>query len=128
MRHPGATEARLESRARLPGAYTHSVVLTAFLAGLVLWLVGLFVVIVRVVQLYRQGKRTSRAFGDELALFEERAARTERLLAEADRASGDLQAAAERLRASRARLDVLLGAIDTARERTRWLSVFLPTR
>lgn len=128
MRRPGAAETRLESRARLPGAYTHPVVLTAFLVGVVLWLVGLFVVIVRVVQLYRQGKRTSRAFGDELALFEERAARTERLLAEADRASGDLQAAAERLRASRARLDVLLGAIDTARERTRWLSVFLPTR
>jgi hypothetical protein len=103
-------------------------VLTAFLVGLVLWLVGLFVVIVRGVELYRQGKRTSRVFGDELALFDERSARTERLLAEADRASADLQAATERLRASRARLDVLLGAIDTARERTRWLSVFLPSR
>lgn len=103
-------------------------VLTAFLIGLVLWLAGLFVVSVRGIQLFRQGKRTGRAFGDELALFEERSARTERLLAEADRASQDLHAATERLRASRARLDVLLGSIDTARERTRWLSVFLPSK
>ena len=102
-------------------------VLTAFLIGLVLWLVGLFVAVIRGVELYRQGKRAGRAFGDELALFEERSARTERLLAEADRASQDLQAATERLRVSRAQLDVLLGSIETARERTRWLRVFLPT-
>jgi hypothetical protein len=104
------------------------VILTAFLLGLVLALVGLFVVVVRGLELWRQGKRTSRAFGDELALFEERSARTEELLAEADRASQELQAASERLRVSRARLDVLLGSIETARERTRWLRVFLPSR
>ena len=103
-------------------------ILTAFLAGMVLGLVGLFLAIVRGIELYRQGKRTGRALGDELALFEERSARTEQLLAEADRASRDLQAATERLRVSRARLDVLLGSIDTARERTRWLRVFLPSR
>ena len=103
-------------------------ILTAFLVGLVLSLVGLFVAIVRAVGLWRQGKRTGGLFGDELALFEERSARTEQLLAESDRASRDLQAAQERLRVSRARLDVLLGSIETARERTRWLRAFLPAR
>jgi xanthine/CO dehydrogenase XdhC/CoxF family maturation factor len=104
------------------------VILTAFLVGLLLSLVGLFVVVVRAVALWRQGKRTGRAFGDELALFEERSARTEALLVEADRANQDLQAAMERLRISRARLNVLLGSLETAQRRTRWLRVFLPVR
>ena len=38
-------------------------------------LVGLFVVVIRGLALWRQAKRTSAAFGDELALFEERSAR-----------------------------------------------------
>jgi hypothetical protein len=104
------------------------VILTAFLVGLVLSLVGLVVVVVRGVALWRQGKRTGRAFGDELALFEERSARTERLLAEADRANQDLQAALERLRVSRAKLDVLLGSLEKAQRSTRWLRAFLPVR
>ena len=103
-------------------------ILTAFLLGLVLSLVGLFVVVVRAVELWRQGKRTGRAFGDELALFEERSERAERLLAEAERANQDLQAALERLRVSRARLNVLLASLETAQRRTRWLRVFLPVR
>jgi len=104
------------------------VILTAFLVGLVLSLVGLLVVVVRAVALWRQGKRTGGMFGDELALFEERSARTEQLLAEADRASQNLQAATERLRASRAQLDVLLGALTDAQRQTRWLRVFLPAK
>jgi hypothetical protein len=103
-------------------------ILTAFLVGLVLSLAGLFVVVVRGVQLWRQGKRTGRTFGDELARFEERTARTEQLLEESDRASQDLQAALERLRVSRARLNVLLASLETAQRRTRWLRVFLPVR
>ena len=103
-------------------------VLTAFLIGFVLGLAGLFVVIVRGIALWRQGKRTGGAITKELDLFEERAARTEQLLAEAERASGDLQAATERLRISHARLQVLLASLDTARRRTRWLRVFLPAR
>ena len=103
-------------------------ILTAFLVGLVLSLVGLFVAAVRGVELFRQGKRASRAFGDELALFDERSARTEQLLADADRASRDLEAATERLRVSRAQLDVLLRSVETARERTRWLRMFIPSR
>jgi hypothetical protein len=104
------------------------VILTAFLVGLTLALVGLFVVVVRGLALWRQGKRTGGAFSSELALFEERAARTEQLLAEADRANQDLQAATERLRVSRAKLDVLLASLETAQRRTRWLRVFLPVR
>jgi hypothetical protein len=104
------------------------VILTAFLVGLVLSLVGLFVVVIRAVALWRQGKRTGRAFGDELARFEERSERAERLLAEAERSNEDLQAALERLRVSRARLQVLLDSLETAQRRTRWLRVFLPVR
>ncbi len=103
-------------------------VLTAFLVGLVLSVAGLFIVVVRGVELWRQAKRTGGAFSDELALFEERAARTEELLAEAERASTDLEAARGRLRVSKARLDVLLGSVETAQARTRWLRAFLPAR
>ena len=103
-------------------------VLSAFFVGFVLSLSGLFVAGVRGVALWRQGKRTSGAFGDELSLFEERSARTEQLLAEADRASQDLQAATERLRVSRAQLTVLLSSLETAQRRTRWLRAFLPAR
>ena len=103
-------------------------ILTAFLVGLVLSLVGLFVVVVRALALWRQGKRAGRAFSTELALFEERSARAEQLLADADRANLDLADATERLRVSRAQLKVLLDSIETARRRTRWLRVFLPAR
>jgi len=104
------------------------VVLTAFLVGLVLSLVGLFVVVIRGLALWRQAKRTSNVFGDELALFEERSARAEQLLAEADRSSQELQAATERLRVSRAQLSVLTGSLAAAQRRTRWLRAFLPVR
>jgi hypothetical protein len=104
------------------------VILTAFLVGLVLGLAGLFILVVRGIELWRQAKRTGGAFSSELAHFEERAARTEELLADAERASADLEAARERLRVSTARLDVLLGSVETARARTRWLRAFLPAR
>ncbi len=103
-------------------------VLTAFLVGLVLVVVGVFVVVVRGFTLWKQGKRTGRTITDELALFDERSARTEELLADAERAQADLQAATERLRVSRAQLQVLLGSLEGAQRSTRWLRVFLPTR
>ena len=103
-------------------------ILTAFLVGLTLTLLGLFVAAIRGFALWRQGKRTSGLFSSELALFEERSARTEELLAEADRSNQELQAATERLRVSRAQLEVLLGSIETAKQRTRWLRAFLPAR
>jgi uncharacterized protein HemX len=104
------------------------VVLAAFLVGLALAIVGIVVAVVRGIQLWRQGKRSGGAITSELASFEEHAARTERLLAEAERASDDLQAAAERLRRSRAQLQVLLASVERARRRTRWLRAFLPAR
>ena len=103
-------------------------VLTAFLVGLVLGVVGLFVVAIRGFALWKQGKRTGKAITGELALFEERSARTEELLGDAERAQADLQAATERLRISRAQLQVLLGSLEGTKRTTRWLRVFLPTR
>ncbi len=103
-------------------------VLSAFLVGLVLGLVGVFVVVVRGIALWKQGKRTGKAITGELALFEERSARTEQLLADAERAQADLQVATARLRVSRAQLQVLLGSLEEAQRRTRWLRVFLPSR
>ena len=102
--------------------------MTAFFIGLVLAVVGTFVVAVRGLALWRQGKRSGNAITSELARLEERSARTEQLLAEAERASHDLQEATERLRVSRAQLQVLLGSIERAQRRTRWLRVFLPSR
>ena len=103
-------------------------ILTAFVFGLTVTLVGLFVAAIRGFALWRQGKHTGGLFTSELALFEERSARAEQLLADADRSNQELQAATERLRVSRAQLDVLLGSIETARRRTRWLRAFLLVR
>ncbi len=103
------------------------VILTAFLIASVLVLIGIVVAAVRGLALWREGKRIGGAFTSELALFEERSARTEQLLADADRASQDLRAATERLRISRA----ARGAARIARDRparTRWLRAFLPAR
>ena len=86
-------------------------VLLAFLIGLALALVGIVFVSFRGLALWRHGKRSSSALSSELSLFEERAARTERLLAEAEKSSQDLQVALERLRMSRARLQVLLASL-----------------
>jgi uncharacterized membrane protein len=103
-------------------------VLTAFLVGLVLVVVGIFVVVVRGLALWKQGKRSGKAITSELELFEERSARTEQLLADAERAQAELHAATERLRVSRAQLQVLLDSLEGAKRSTRWLRVFLPAR
>jgi hypothetical protein len=104
------------------------VILTAFLIGLALVLASTAFVVIRGIELWRRAKRSGGAITSELARFEERSARAEQLLAEADRASRDLQAATERLRLSRARLQVLLDSLEGAQRRTRWLRVFLPSR
>ena len=103
-------------------------ILVAFLIGLALSLVGIVFVAVRGLTLWRQGKRSGRAITSELSLFEERSARTEQLLAEAETSSQELQLALERLRLSRARMQVLLASLERAQRRTRWLRAFLPTR
>ena len=103
-------------------------VLIALFLGIAALVAGLVFCIVRALQLWRQAKRTGSVFGTEMARFEERSLRTERLLAESDRANQDLQAALERLRADRARLQVLTGALERAKQRTRWLRAYLPAR
>jgi hypothetical protein len=103
-------------------------VLLAFLVGLAAVVAATIFCVVRGVQLWRQARRTGGALSSEVAKFEERSARTERLLDEAERASDDLRAARERLSLDRARLQVLLDAIERAKKRTRWLRVFLPVR
>ena len=103
-------------------------ILLSFLAGLLLVVGATAYAVVQGVALWRQAKRTGGAFTSELALFDERAARTERLLADFDRASQDLVAAQERLRISRARLQVLTGSLEAAQRKTAWLRAFIPTR
>ena len=100
----------------------------AFLAGLACAIAATVFVVVRGVALWRQLKRAGGAFSSELSSFEERAARAEQLLADADRSNRELEAALERLRVSRARLQVLLGSLESAQRRTRWLRVLLPLR
>jgi cytochrome c-type biogenesis protein CcmH/NrfG len=104
------------------------VVLYAFIAGLAVVGVAAVFAVMRGIALWRQAKGTGRAFKSELSLFEERSAHAERLLAEAEVSSQEFEAARERLRVSRARLDVLLGSLDAAQRRTRWLRLLLPLR
>lgn len=104
------------------------VILLSFLAGLFLVVAASGYVAVQGVGLWRQTKRTGGAFTGELARFDERAARTERLLAEFDRSSQELVAAQERLRISRARLQVLTGSLEAAQRKTAWLRAFVPSR
>lgn len=103
-------------------------ILLSFLAGLLLVVGATVYVVVQGISLWRQAKRSGGAFTSELASFEERAARTDRLLAEFDRASQDLLAAQERLRISRARLQVLTGSLEKAQRKTAWLRAFVPSR
>ena len=120
LSHTGSQDGRWYDR--------REVILYAFLVGLAVAVVAIVFVSLQGVGLWRQAKRTGGKFSTELSSFEERAAQAERLLAEADRSSQDLDAAVARLRASRARLDVLLGSLEAAQRRTRWLRVLLPLR
>ena len=103
-------------------------VLAAFLVGLVVTICATVFAVVRALALWRDAKRTGAVLSAELSSFEERAARTERHLNEAEQSSRELDAALARLRVSRARLDVLLGSLEAAQRRTRWLRVLLPLR
>ena len=120
LSHTGSQDGRWYDR--------REVILYAFLVGLAVAVVAIVFASLQGVGLWRQAKRTGGKFSTELSSFEERAAQAERLLAEADRSSQDLDAAVARLRASRARLDVLLGSLEAAQRRTRWLRVLLPLR
>jgi uncharacterized protein YhaN len=106
--------------------YDRDVILASFLVGLAFVIAATIFCVVRGVRLWRQAKTTGSALGAEAARFEERSARTERLLAEAESSSKELEAALQRLRKSRAELQVLLDAVERAKARTRWLRAFLP--
>jgi 3-methyladenine DNA glycosylase/8-oxoguanine DNA glycosylase len=102
------------------------VVLASFLIGLAVVIGATVFCVVRGFRFWGQAKTTGAILGEEVARFEERSARTERVLAEAETASKDLEAALERLRRSRAELQILLDAVERAKARTRWLRAFLP--
>jgi hypothetical protein len=107
------------------GTIAH-VILLAFLVSVAVIVGASVVVAVRGLRLWRQAKQTGRLLSTEVAKFEERSARTERLLAENDEDARELQDALERLRLSQARLTVLTDALERATARTRWLRAFLP--
>ena len=102
------------------------VILPAFLFALILVVGATAYAAVQGVSLWRDAKRTGKRLSDELSSFEERAARTERLLAEFDRSGQALREAQERLRISLARLHVLTEALERSRQRTRWIRAFVP--
>jgi hypothetical protein len=103
-------------------------VLLAFLGSLLLVVAATLFCVVRGIVLWRQARTTGAAFSSETAKFEQRSARTERLLAEAETSQESLRIALERLQRDRARLQVLLDAVERAKQRTRWLRAFLPAR
>ena len=103
-------------------------ILLAFLVGLVAVAAATVFCVVRGITFWRQAKRTGGTFSTEMAKFDARSARTEQLLEEYETATGRLGVAQERLRISRARLQVQLDAIERAKKRTRWLRAFLPVR
>jgi hypothetical protein len=118
----------IQNRRRARWYDRRAMVLVAFLVGLAASAIGGAVAVTRGLALWRQTKRTGGALARELSSFDEGAARTERHLAEWERASAELDLALERLRVSRARLSVLQDAVEHAQGRVRWLRVFLPTR
>ncbi|HXG76041.1 MAG TPA: hypothetical protein VNJ53_05685 [Gaiellaceae bacterium] len=101
-------------------------VLLAFLGGLAAVLAALAVLVVRGVRLWRQARGTGGRIVAELETFAARAERIERLLADADRAAQELDAALARLRASQARLQVLRKALERSGQRVRWLRALVP--
>jgi exonuclease VII small subunit len=103
-------------------------VLLAFLVGLGLSLAATAWLAVRTLTLYRQVKSTGRALAGPLSSFEEKAAEVDRHLDAFDASSKELERALAQLRGSRARLQILLDALERAQGRLRWLRAFIPAR
>ncbi len=103
-----------------------SMVLLAFLSALVVVLAALALAAIRAIGLWRQAKRAGSVISGEVASFEEKAAQAERHMSEFERSSKDLEHALERLRVSQTRLRVLIGTIERAQDRVRWIRVFVP--
>jgi hypothetical protein len=87
---------------------------------------GIAFVVVRGLQLWRDVKRTSSAFGAEINRINEISRQIEHHMDAAEAASGRLQVARGRLAASRERLDVQLAAVREARAQVRRTFWFVP--
>jgi hypothetical protein len=111
---------------REPLVRSPRVILASFLVSLLLVAGAMTYMVARGISLFRQAKGTGRTLTAELSSFEERAIRTERLLAEAERSSQALAEAQERLRISLARLQVLTAALESSRRRTQWIRGYVP--
>jgi chromosome segregation ATPase len=87
---------------------------------------GTVVAIVRGVRLWRAMRHASSRFGEELARIEASAAEIQGHLDAAEASAAHLSETAERLRRSRARLEVQLQALHEARTVLRRTVDFLP--
>ena len=99
-----------------------------FWVALAIWLLltvaGLTYAVVRAISLWRAFKRTGGALATGLDDIGRSVERIETHLSSAEAAGGRLNGATERLRDSRAELDVLLGAIREARATVSFLLPF----
>ena len=95
-------------------------------AYLVTTIAGLAYAVLRALALWRQLKRTGRSFSDEAAHITDTAAEIQAHLDRASASSAKLGEASRRLAASRAALDVQLGAIREARHAVRRVLWFVP--
>ena len=105
---------------------------------LVVWIAlvaGVVALVVGVVHAYREGRalwrearRVSGRFADELAAMERSSAEIDGHLAAAERSSRELDASLARLRRSRAELNVLLSAIQAVRDSAGGLTALMPRK
>jgi chromosome segregation ATPase len=79
-------------------------------------------------RLYRQGRRALARFGSELERINAAAFEIEEQLARAEEGGGQLRIALDRLRRTRARLDVQFEALREARAQLGWAIPLAPRR
>ncbi len=97
--------------------------LLVFLLGLA---AGATYAVLRGLALWRRFKAANSGFGTELDRIAQATAQIEEQLARADESSAHLAEAAERLRVSKARLEIQLAAAREARQSVRRMLWFLP--
>jgi hypothetical protein len=100
----------------------------ALAATIIAVVAALTVTTVRGIGLFREAKRVGGRIGEEVAGIERGTAAIEGHLAAATESSEALQRAVARLNASRARLNVLLAAIEDARATARLVTAYLPRK
>jgi len=87
---------------------------------------GIAFAVWRGIQLWRDTKRASATFSEEMDRINAGTLQIERHLGEADTAAGRLTDAAARLAVSRARLEIQLAALREARTQVRRVFWFVP--